>query len=66
MDKVGDNGQKWMRLAEIKNGRLAMIAVVGFAFQEAITKIGVVDETPVFFYPLGQAMKMFTNSGYIN
>jgi len=66
MDKVGDDGQKWMRLAEIKNGRLAMIAVVGFAFQEAITKIGVVDETPVFFYPLGQAMKMFINSGYIN
>jgi hypothetical protein len=40
-----------MRLAEIKNGRLAMIAISGFALQEYISKVGVIDQTPAFFYP---------------
>jgi len=39
------DGQRRMQLAEIKNGRLAMIAIVGFAIQEFVLKIGVVDET---------------------
>lgn len=39
-------GQKRMQLAEIKNGRLAMIAITGFAIQELATKTGVVDATP--------------------
>lgn len=47
-----DDGRKRMQLAEIKNGRLAMIAIVAFAFQEALTKIAVVNETPLFFFPL--------------
>mmetsp|Transcript_3055 Transcript_3055/g.3477 ORF Transcript_3055/g.3477 Transcript_3055/m.3477 type:complete len:260 (+) Transcript_3055:307-1086(+) len=58
-------GQKRMQTAEIKNGRLAMIAVFGFAIQEFISKAGVVDETPFFFFPLMQTLKMYTNSGYI-
>jgi len=58
-------GKKWMQLAEIKNGRLAMIAVFAFAIQEAVTKIGVVDETPLFFFPLGETLKNYANSGYI-
>mmetsp|Transcript_23759 Transcript_23759/g.49770 ORF Transcript_23759/g.49770 Transcript_23759/m.49770 type:complete len:130 (-) Transcript_23759:558-947(-) len=45
-------GQMRMQLAEIKHGRLSMIAVTGFAAQEAVSKIGVVDETPVFFEPV--------------
>ena len=57
--------QKNMQLAEIKNGRLAMIAILAFAIQEFVTKTGVVDETPFFFYPLVQTLKMYTNSGYI-
>lgn len=44
--------QQRMRLAEIKNGRLAMIAISGFALQEFVTKVGVVDQTPLFFHPL--------------
>jgi hypothetical protein len=46
-----EEGQQRMQLAEIKHGRLAMIAVTGFAFQEYVSKVGVVDETPVFFHP---------------
>ncbi len=44
-------GQQRMRLAEIKNGRLAMIAISGFALQEFVSKVGVVDQTPLFFHP---------------
>ena len=58
-------GQMNMQLAEIKNGRLAMIAIFGFAIQEFVSKVGVIDETPLFFYPLAQTLKMMTNSGYI-
>jgi hypothetical protein len=38
-------------LAEIKNGRLAMIAAAGFAIQEALTTEAVIDQTPYFFKP---------------
>jgi len=58
--------QKSMQLAEIKNGRLAMIAVTAFAVQEAVTKLGVVDETPIFFKPLSIALHEYANSGYIH
>jgi hypothetical protein len=58
-------GQKWMQTAEIKNGRLAMIAITAFAVQEAVTKLGVVDETPIFFKPISQALHEYANSGYI-
>lgn len=60
-----DEGRQRMQLAEIKHGRLAMIAVTAFAVQEWVSKIGVVDETPIFFFPISQTLKMFTNNGYI-
>jgi len=46
-----EEGRQRMQLAEIKHGRLSMIAVVGFALQEFVSKVGVVDETPLFFQP---------------
>lgn len=39
-----EDGQRNMQLAEIKHGRLAMLAVAGYAAQEAVSNVGVVDE----------------------
>lgn len=47
-----EEGKKRMQLAEIKHGRLSMLAVTGFAVQEYVSKVGVIDETPMFFQPL--------------
>ena len=41
-----------MQNKELQNGRLAMIAITAFAVQEAVSHVGVVDETPFFFKPL--------------
>lgn len=48
-----EEGRQKMQLAEIKHGRLAMLAVAGYAVQEYIGGMGVVDETPGFFRPFG-------------
>ena len=61
-----EEGKMRMQLAEIKNGRLAMIAITAFAAQEFVSKTGVIDETPVFFFPLNQVLKAYANSGYLN
>lgn len=45
-------GRRNMQLAEIKHGRLAMIAVTAFSVQEYVTGVGIIDETPLFFKPL--------------
>ena len=47
-----NNNQINMQLAEIKHGRLAMVAIVGFAIQESYTSLSVIKETPFFFQPL--------------
>jgi hypothetical protein len=59
-------GQEYAKLSEVKNGRLAMIAITAFAVQEFVTQSGVVDETPFFFKPLPQVMFEYANSGYIH
>lgn len=61
-----EEGQMRMQLAEIKHGRLGMIAITAFAVQEFVSKTGVVDETPLFFKPLPEVLMEYTNSGYIN
>jgi len=58
-----EKGQKWMQTAEIKNGRLAMIAITGFCFQELVTNIAVVDQTPIFFKPIFEVLS--SDNGYI-
>jgi len=53
-------GREAMQLAEIKHGRLAMIAVTGYGIQEGVLKEGVIDETPFFFTPITKTLE-----GYI-
>jgi len=55
-----EEGQKWMQTAEIKNGRLAMIAITAFAVTEYVTHIAIIDQTPVFFHPIWETI--FTNN----
>lgn len=45
-------GQMSMMTKEIKHGRLAMMAILGFVVQEAFYGKPVVQETPMFFQPL--------------
>jgi Chlorophyll A-B binding protein len=45
-------GRKRMELAEIKHGRTAMLTVAGYAAQEYVTGLGVVEETRLFFFPI--------------
>lgn len=45
----GPTKQKELRLAEIKHGRAAMMAITGFAVQELLWHSPVVKQTPFFF-----------------
>jgi hypothetical protein len=38
--------------AELFNGRLAMLAITGFAVQEWLTQNSIINETPIFFKPI--------------
>lgn len=58
----GKEDQLRMQLAEIKHGRTAMVAVLGFALQEAVSKQGVVVETPFFFLPFTQTVRTYLES----
>jgi len=60
-----EKGKKWMQTAEIKNGRLAMIAITAFAAQEFVSHVAVIDETPFFFKPIWQALSETSSNGYI-
>jgi len=51
-----EKGQKWMETAEIKNGRLAMIAITAFAAQEFVSHVAVVDQVPFLFKPIWQVL----------
>lgn len=41
-----------MQTKEIKHGRIAMMAILGFAVQEALYRTPVTQETPFFFNPI--------------
>ena len=54
--------KKQMQLAEMQNGRLAMLGVTGFAVQEYVIPQAVVEETPFFFLPVTETAEMFLKS----
>lgn len=53
---LAQENRKEMEASELFNGRLAMLAITGFAFQEAIYGIPVVDQTPLFFTFFGELL----------
>lgn len=53
VDKLPNSGDMdALRLAELKNGRLAMMAITGMSVQEFLYGSPVVDQTPFFFHGL--------------
>lgn len=51
-----EEARREMETAELKNGRLAMLAITGFALQEAVYHTPVVDQTPLFFTFFGDVL----------
>ena len=54
--QLAEEARREMETTEIKNGRLAMLAITGFAFQEAVWGTPVVDQTPIFFTFFGDVL----------
>lgn len=46
-----EEARKNMIEQELTHGRTAMVAIMGFIVQEFVTKVPVVEETPIFFLP---------------
>jgi hypothetical protein len=62
----GTAGQKrFMQEAEIFNGRLGMLAIVGFAMQEFFLESAVVDQIPTLFKPLNFAFEQLMSGGAV-
>ncbi|KAL7563293.1 hypothetical protein ACA910_016653 [Epithemia clementina (nom. ined.)] len=59
---VDPKGQKKVEEAEIRNGRLAMLAVVFYCWEEWLTKMAVVTETPWLFMPINESIEMIEES----
>merc|ERR1712127_248424 len=49
--------QLYMQEAEVFNGRLAMLAITGFAIQEWWLNSAVVDQIPILFKPMNVALE---------
>lgn len=56
------DGRKSMESAELKHGRLAMLAITAFAMQEAFTGVGVVTQVLSWMHP--HSMELLTEGGY--
>ena len=54
--ELAERSRREMETAEIKNGRLAMLAITGYAFQEFFWHTPVVDQTPIFFTFFGDLL----------
>jgi hypothetical protein len=54
--EMAQAARREMETAEIKNGRLAMMAITGFALQEFVYGNPVVDQSPLFFTFFGDLL----------
>ena len=52
-----DEEKFYVQESEIFNGRLAMLAITGFAIQEFTTQDAVIHQTPIFFKPFGAVVE---------
>jgi len=61
--KSGSASDKFYKSeAELFNGRLAMLAITGYALQEWWTQNAVVNETPIFFKPIWAALEQLQDA----
>merc|ERR1712194_626085 len=56
-----DKQLHFMLEAELFNGRLGMMAITGFAFQEWFLGSAVVDQVPIFFKPINLALEQMAS-----
>ena len=54
--------RKYKAEAELFNGRLAMLAITGFAIQEWWTQNSVINETPIFFKPINIVLEQLQDA----
>jgi hypothetical protein len=54
--------RKYKAEAELFNGRLAMLAITGFAIQEWWTQNSVINETPIFFKPINIVLQQLQDA----
>jgi len=56
------DGRMYQAEAELFNGRLAMLAISGFALQEWWTQNSVINETPIFFKPINIVLEQLQDA----
>lgn len=63
MQRTTETQKFYVQEAELFNGRLAMLAITGYALQEWFTNMAVVDQTPIFFKPFWDVVAQLLESG---